>query len=177
MRITLKDFNLLATTWRGNENRARFELKSLLEKIGEVAPRVERTGISGLIAAKTDLEPLEVIKQFRVILRERPYEFRYVLRLVPVERVVATTLDQIKEAVVQIGSKIGKDETFRVTVEKRFTSLHTLNIIEAAATAIKNKVNLHQPDKILLIEVVGGLTGLSIIKPDETLSVLKEKLL
>jgi tRNA acetyltransferase TAN1 len=94
-----------------------------------------------------------------------------------VERVVATTLDQIKEAVVQIGSKIDKDETFRVTVEKRFTSLHTLDIIEAAATAIKNKVNLHQPDKILLIEVVGGLTGLSIIKPDETLSVLKEKLL
>jgi len=29
----------------------------------------------------------------------------------------------------------------------------------------------------LLIEVVGGLTGLSVIKPDETLSVLKEKLL
>jgi tRNA(Ser,Leu) C12 N-acetylase TAN1 len=38
-------------------------------------------------------------------------------------------------------------------------------------------VNLTKPDKILLVEVVGGLTGVSIAKPDEIISVLKEKVL
>ena len=173
----LKDFNLLVTTWRGNENNARSELKRLLDAIGESSPSVEKTGVSGLIVAKTSSDPFEVIQRFRNILCERPYEFRHALRLIPIEKVVHTDLDQIKEAVTQLSSRIGENETFRVTVEKRFTAIHTRNIIEAAATSIKRKVNLQNPDYIVLIEVVGGFTGLSLIKPKDTISVLKEKML
>jgi tRNA acetyltransferase TAN1 len=61
-------------------------------------------------------------------------------------------------------------------VEKRFTSLHTRDFIEAAA-AIDRKVDLENPGKILLIEVVGGLTGMSLIKPNGVLAVVKEKML
>jgi tRNA acetyltransferase TAN1 len=173
----LKDFNLLVTTWRGNENNTRSELKRLLEAIGESSPNVDKTGVSGLIVAKTCLDSLEVISKFRNILHERPYEFRHALRLIPIEKVVHTDLDQIKEAVTQLGSRIGENETFRVTVEKRFTALHMHDIIEAAATSIKRKVNLQDPDHIILIEVVGGFTGLSLIDPKDTISVLKEKML
>lgn len=173
----LKDFNLLVTTWRGNENNARSELKRLLETIGETSPSVDKTGISGLIVAKTISDPLEVIGQFRTILHGRPYEFRHALRLMPIEKVVHTDLDQIKEAAAQLSSRIGEDETFRVTVEKRLTTIHTHDIVEAAATIIKRKVNLKNPDRILLIEVVGGFTGLSLMKPNDAISVLKEKML
>jgi tRNA acetyltransferase TAN1 len=173
----LKDFSLLVTTWRGNENNARSELKRLLEAIGETSPSVDKTGVSGLIVAKTISDPFEVICQFRTILHGRPYEFRHALRLMPIEKVVHTDLDQIKEAVAQLSSRIGEDETFRVTVEKRFTTIHTHDIVEAAATIIKRKVNLKNPDRILLIEVVGGFTGLSLMKPNDAISVLKEKML
>jgi tRNA acetyltransferase TAN1 len=64
-----------------------------------------------------------------------------------------------------------------VTVEKRFTAIHTRDIVEAVATSIRRKVNLQNPDYIMLIEVVGGFTGLSLIKPKDTISVLKEKML
>jgi tRNA acetyltransferase TAN1 len=173
----LKDFNLLVTTWRGNENNARSELKRLLEAIGESSLNVDKTGVSGLIVAKTSSDPFEVINRFRSILHERPYEFRHALRLIPIEIVVRTDLDQVKEAVTQLGSRIGENETFRVTVEKRFTAIHTRDIIEAAATSVKRKVNLQNPDHIMLIEVVGGFTGISLIKPKDTISVLKEKML
>jgi tRNA acetyltransferase TAN1 len=173
----LKEFNLLATTSRGNEGYTRSELKYLLEKVGDPAAAVERTGISGLITIKTELNPFEVVEKFRSILRERPYEFRYTLRVVPVEMVVRTDLDQIQQAVTQLSPKIAENETFRVTVEKRFSGTATKDIIEAAAIIIKRKVNLSKPDKIVLIEVVGALTGVSVIKPDDALSVLKEKLL
>ena len=77
----------------------------------------------------------------------------------------------------RFGAKIGKNETFRATVEKRFTETPSRDIIEAAATSIGRKVNLNRPDKTLLIEVVGGLTGLSLIKTDDILAVVKERML
>jgi len=173
----LKEFNLLVTTSRGYESYARGELQNLFEKVGDDAPTVERTGISGLIVVKSVLNPFEVIEQFRRILHERPYEFRYTLRIIPIERVVRTDLNEIERAVAELGSKIREKETFRFTVEKRFTGIHSREIIERAAANVKRKVDLAKPDKIILIEVVGDLTGLSLIKPEDVLSVLKEKLL
>ena len=173
----LRDFNLLATTSRGNEDEACSELWYLLGQVGDSAPAVDKTGVSGLIAAKTAFNPFEVIVKFREILRERPYEFRYILRVIPIEKVVRTDLGEIKRVERELSKKIGENETFRITVEKRFTETSTRDIIEAAATEIERKVNLNNPDKILLIEVIGGLTGISIIKPEDVLSTMKEKIL
>jgi tRNA acetyltransferase TAN1 len=83
----------------------------------------------------------------------------------------------VKRAATELAATIGENETFRVTVEKRFTSLHSRDLIEAVATGIDRKVDLENPDKILLIEIVGGLTGMSLIKPSSVLAVLKEKML
>ncbi|MDH5482587.1 MAG: THUMP domain-containing protein [Candidatus Bathyarchaeota archaeon] len=173
----LRDFNLLATTSRGNGGDACSELCFLLGQIGDSAPTVEKTGIAGLIAAKTALNPFEVINRFREILRERPYEFRYMFRVIPIEKVVRTDLSQIEHAVTEFGSKIAENETFRVTVEKRFTATPTQDIIETAAANIERKVDLNKPDKIILLEVVGGLTGISVIEPNAILSIMKEKVL
>lgn len=172
-----REFNLLATTSRGYESYARSELRFLFEKIGDASPIIERTGISGLIAVKTNVDALEVIRQFRAILHQRPYEFRFILRIIPIEKVVHTDLEQIQQAVTEFSPKIGENETFRVTVEKRLTTTHTKDIIEKVAANVKRKVNLTRPDKIILIEVLGGLTGVSVVKPEDILSVLKEKLL
>ena len=62
-----------------------------------------------------------------------------------------------------------------MTVEKRHTELSTKEIIEAAAKHIDREVNLKNPDRIVLIEVMGGATGISVIKPDDILSIVKEK--
>jgi tRNA acetyltransferase TAN1 len=174
----LSDFNLLATTQRGNERHMISEILYLLkEQLGDGSAVASKTGVRGLIAAKTSLDPCEVISKFRLILEERPYEFRYALRIIPVEKVVRTDLEEIKSASATLAAGIGENETFRVTVEKRFTSLHAQDFIEAVATDIKRKVNLSSPDRILLVEVVGGWTGLSLLKPNDVLAVPKEKML
>ena len=178
LRNLLKNFNLLATTSRGNETQTCSELSYLLkEELGDPAPVVDKTGVRGLIVAKTSLNPCEVIEKFRALLQERPYEFRYTLRIIPVERAVPTNLDEVKSVAAELAANIFENETFRVTVEKRFTSLHSRDFIEAAATGIDRKVDLKNPDKILLIEVIGELTAISLIKPSEVLAVTKEKML
>jgi tRNA acetyltransferase TAN1 len=172
-----RDFNILATTSRGFERAACFELKYLLEQAGDPSADVRKSGVRGLIVAKTVLDPFEAVRILRGILVERPYEFRYTLRIIPVEATVTTDLTAIADKGEELSSKIGENETFRVTVEKRFTTLHADEIVEAVAANIKRKVNLAKPDKIILIQVVGGSTGVSTIRPEDVISVMKEKML
>ena len=174
---TLKEFNILATSSRGFERYARSELRFLFEKIGDASPAIERTGVSGLIAVKTNVDAIEAIRLLRALLEQSPYEFRFTLRIIPIEKIVGTKLEMIQQAVIELISRIKENETFRVTVEKRFTTIHSKEIIEKVAAAIKRKVNLTNPDKVVLIEVVGALTGVSILSPQDILSVQKEKLL
>ncbi len=173
----LKDFNIIATTTRGNETQMCHEMLYLLEVLGDTAPEASKSGIRGVIVAKTTIDPLLVIEKFHGILQEKPYEFRYALRIMPIQRVVRTDLDEIKRVALEFAQKIGEGETFRVTVEKRFTSLHSQEIIAAVATEIQRKVALERPDKVLLIEVLGGFTGISLVKPSDILSIQKEKML
>ena len=172
-----RDFNILATTLRGLERSACFELRHLLEQIGDPSVDVRKSGIRGLIAAKTSLDEFQAVKSLREILVKRPYEFRYILRIIPIQTIVPTDLKAIADKASELSSNIAEDETFRVTVEKRFTTLHTREIIEAVAANIKRKVNLDVPDRILLVEVVGNATGISVVRPEDIISVMKEKML
>jgi tRNA acetyltransferase TAN1 len=171
----LRDFNLLITTTRGNEADVCSEIWYLLGEVGDNAVKVDKTGVSGLIAAKTSFSPLETIEKLRSILKERPFEFRYSLRIIPIQKVTRTDLGEIERIVTQFAEEIKENETFRVTVEKRFTHMSSRDIIEAAAANIERKVNLTNPDKIVLIEVVGGFTGISVLKPSDIMSVVKQK--
>jgi tRNA acetyltransferase TAN1 len=175
-RKVLKDFNLLITTSRGNEDNVCSEIWHLLGEIGDTAATVDKTGITGLIVAKTAFNPFEIIEKFRGILKERPWEFRYTLRVIPIEKVVPTDLKEIERAATELASKIKENETFRVTVEKRFTKISSKDIVEAAAANIERRVNMTSPDKIVLIEVVGGFTGISVIDSMGILSVMKERM-
>ena len=173
--MVISDFNLLVSTPRTMENDACSEVWFLLNEVGDHEPTVERTGITGLVAAKTKLDPKKVIKELREMLKSRPEEFRFTLRFVPVEVVVPTNLEDIKKASLELSARVGEAETFRVTVEKRHTTLTSKEIVEAVAENIQRKVNLLEPNKIVLVEVLGGLTGVSVIEPDGVLSVVKEK--
>ena len=174
----INDFNLLATTARGNERAMINEILYLLkEELKDTEAHASKTKIRGLIVAKTNLDPIEAIEKLRSILAERPYEFRYALRIVPIQTIVASDLAEIKCATEKFAVKIGENQSFRVTIEKRFTELHSKDLIEAAAGEIKGKVALKKPDLILQIEVLGGLTGISLLKPTDILAVVKEKLL
>lgn len=177
-RIMINDFNMLATTARGNERAMINEILYLLkEELLDTQAQASKTKIRGLIVAKTTLDPLIAMEKLRGILAERPYEFRYALRIVPIQRVIPTDLAEIKKAAEEFAQGIGENQSFRVTVEKRFTEIHSKNIIEAAAGDIKRKVDLKKPDYILQIEVLGGLTGVSLLKPSDILAVVKEKML
>ena len=173
----LSNFNLLCTTLRGNERQVCYELAYLIKEAGDTSPKVDKTGIRGVIVGKTSLDPFDAIGKFHDMLQERPYEFRYALRILPIEIVVQTDIEEVERGAAELARRLHANETFRITVEKRYTSIHSRDFIETAAKNIHNKVDLDNPDRILLIEVLRELTGISLVKPVDIISVLKEKML
>jgi tRNA acetyltransferase TAN1 len=81
----------------------------------------------------------------------------------------------IEDFAVRLAESLKKDETYRITVEKRRTSISGRALIEAIAKRIDRKVDLDEPDKIVLIQILGEVTGASVIPPDKILSVEREK--
>lgn len=171
----LEDFNLLVSTSRGNEREACSEIQHLLDKLGDQVAKIDRTPVIGLVVAKTELDPFEAVQRLRVMLRESPEDFRYALKITPIEKVVPTDLSNIKKVASELSIRIRQDERFRVTVEKRHSELSMGDIIKTVAAEVDRSVDLENPDKIILIEVLGRLTGISVIKPADILSIVKER--
>ena len=171
----LTEFNLVISTSRGNEKNTCSEMWYLLGEVGDRGSSIETTSVIGLVVAKTKLDPVKAVLDLRQLFRERPWEFKYTLKVVPIQRVVPAQITEIENGAVKVASEITQKEKFRVTVEKRHTPLSSKSIIDAVAKKIDRVVDLEAPDKILLVEVIGELAGLAVITPREILSVEKEK--
>ncbi|MFQ5871377.1 MAG: THUMP domain-containing protein [Candidatus Geothermarchaeales archaeon] len=156
-------FNLIATSGRDVEFDAKLELQLLLSEVGDDSAKVWESGVSGLILANTRLEPREATRRLRDLLSERPFDFKLLRRIIPVEVWMETNLKKIEEACAKLSESIKTTETFRVTVEKRRSRLRSRELIEAAARHVDARVDLEKPDRIILIQVVGGETGVSLL--------------
>ena len=171
----LKDFNLVISTSRGNERNACSEMWYLLGEVGDRGSTLEPTPAIGLVVAKTKLEVIKTVHDLRTLLKERPWEFKYTLKLVPIQSVSEANLDAIQSSALALAEKIGDNETFRITVEKRHTRLSSKTIIDTIAKKVDRKVKLENPDRIIMIDVIGDLAGVALVKSDDILSVEREK--
>ena len=169
--------DLLATSDIWSMSAACSELWMLLRAAGDETPTVYRTRVKGLIAAETNLEPVEAIRRIRGELRERPESFKNLLRVLPVEATVPTEIGEIVETALRLAEKIPGDESFRVTLDKRRTELRSREVIDAVAEKIDRKVDLEEPDWIVLVEIVGKRTGVAVVPRDGVISVQKERAL
>ena len=171
----LKDFNLVVSTSRGNERNTCSEMWYLLGEVGDRGSTVEPTPAIGLVVAKTKLEAVKAVHDMRGLLKERPWEFKYTLRLVPIQAVSEAKIDVIQSYALALAERIAENETFRITVEKRHTGLSSKTIIDTIAKKIDRKVNLENPDRIIMIDIIAESAGLALIRPSDILSVEREK--
>jgi tRNA acetyltransferase TAN1 len=173
--LTAIRFNIIASTFKYGEEDAQEELLDLLELLGDHQPEVEITDINGIVVAYTNLGPLEIIDSLRRLVKEEPWHVRYILRLIPVELMVRTNLEDLTKSVKSLTPKMHPEDTFRITIERRHTILKPADIIARLASKIDNKVQLKNPDWIVLVEIIGAFTGVSILRPDQIFRSVIEK--
>jgi tRNA acetyltransferase TAN1 len=168
-------FNLIVTTYRHMESEAEDEIAALLKDFGDNSPVVRKTVLHGLLTCMTSVDPLEVVEKVRKIVQQDPWKVHYVLRLIPVERVVNTNTDEIRDAAKDLAQRIMGNETFRVTVEKRRSDIESMEIVKAVAEVIDRKVDLEKYDWVVLVEIIGKEAGISVLKPEGIFSAVKGK--
>ena len=171
--------NLIITCARHLEPETTDELSAVLAQFGDENPEISRTSMSGVLTAKTKLVPFEVIKNIREKIVDEPWSIRYCLRIIPIEQVVDTNLEEISTQVFSLMKKVNEKESYRITIEKRKSDISSAEIISKIADNITNKVSLEKPDWIALIEILGNKTGVSVLKSDDifSLEISKRELL
>jgi len=167
--------NLIITCARSLESETKNEMSKILDELGDQEPEILNVGMRGILMVDTIIEPSKIIDWVKNKIVEEPWLIRYCLRIIPIQSITETNIDKIKQNVIKLKDSIQKNDSYRITVEKRNTSLSTNEIITEIAKIFPNKVSLNKPDLIVLIEILGDKTGISILKDSELFSLDKSK--
>jgi tRNA acetyltransferase TAN1 len=167
--------NLIITCARYFELETSQELQGILENLGDLKPIITITDMSGILTVKTKIDSIEVVRKIKEMVLEEPWCIRYSLRIIPIQKIIETNMDSIENGISEIINLLSNEETYRISIEKRNSNISTQELITKIAKKIKNKVSLDFPDKIILIEILGKNTGISIIKNTDILSIEKIK--
>ena len=119
--------------------------------------------------------PKALVSFITDFVHSEPFKVRFILRIIPVEKVVDTKLDDIVSAVKELSSTIGSAETFRITIEARDSPYSDKELINAIADAVDRKVSLDSPDKVVLLQIFGEYACVSVISPGDIVSIQKLK--
>ena len=167
--------NLIITCARHLEPETKDELNDILEDFGDSDAQISITSMSGILTAETKLDPIEIVRKIKEMVLDEPWSIRYCLRIIPIQKIIESKMEEIEEAISSMSQGILDGETYRISIEKRNSDLSSKEIITKIADRIKNKVSLEFADKIILIEVLGNKTGISILKKSDILSIEKTK--
>ena len=163
--------NLIITCPRHMEEEAAGEIERILDVMGDGSPHVSITDMSGILTAKTALEPVSISRGISQMLADEPWSVRYCLRVIPIQRTVKAEPGAITDAAIEMaGRLVQKDATYRITVEKRNTSISSSDIISEIARGVENKVSLEHADAIILVEILGGIAGISVLHGSDIFS-------
>lgn len=106
---------------------------------------------------------------------QEPWSVRYCLRIIPIQETVTTNKENIINAVLNHTETIKPDDTFRITIEKRHSTISTNEIIDLIADKIERRVSLKRFDWMIIVEILGNKTGVSVLKEEDVVSIQKLK--
>lgn len=167
----MNNFNLLVSTSRFNEDNAKAEIWFTLLTCGDQYSIISNLDFSGLIAVVTTLNHRNVISKIRRILIKDPNFFQFILKIIPIDYVCQTNINTIK-VIIQNHYRdyIHSGESFMIELNRRKNDLIDRDsFIESVAKFIDNKVNLENPDKIIRIEILRNVTGISFLQQNDVI--------
>ena len=173
--MTIEKPNFIATTVRGRELEACREIKTILSELGDESPKAEATDVSGLIFGFTSLDVANVPEMLRKLVNSDPWKIHLIQRFIPIQEITGTSVKEIVDSAKKLKGLVDDNETFKVQVEKRHSNIDAMKIIKEVAAIFDQKVDLENPDKIVLVEVVGGISGVSILEPEKIFSSVAAK--
>ena len=169
----MSNFNLLVSTSRFNEMNAKAEIWFTLLMCGDKYPIILGSNYPGLITATTNINNKEVMLKIKKILEKDSDFFQFILKIVPIDYVCETNLNVIKTFVEKnYPLYLNEDDSFKIELNRRKNeNIERDIIIKSVAKLIHNRVDLDNPDKILRIELLGNVSGISFLNPNDDIII------
>jgi len=163
------------TCSRHLEEEASEEIAKTLGMLGDPDPKTSHSRFSGIVMVDTSLDPFKVVDEIRTKILDEPWSIRYCHRFIPLRESTTTTIESIVTSVRNHVAVMRPEDSYRITVEKRGSDLPTKDLIEAVAGVVPNRVSLEEYDWNIVIEILGNIAGISVLRERDILSTLKLK--
>ena len=167
--------NLLITCARNLESDTENEICKILTESGDQEPEIYKSDMRGILFVNTSVETSKIIDYVKGKIKDEPWSVRYCLRIIPIQLECDTDIEKIKQNIQKLKKTIQKNDSYRITIEKRNSDISSQEMITEIAGLFSNKVSLDVPDWVVLIEIFGNKTGMSILNNDEIFSLEKSK--
>jgi len=140
---------------------------------GDTYPIVSGLQFPGLITALTNVNSKQVIAKIKKVQEKNPNFFQFILKIIPIDFTCETDIKTIKY-IIQENHKdfLNERESFKLILKRRHhQKIEREHFIETIARDLDYKVDLEHPDKIIRIEILGNISGISFLKESEIIKV------
>ncbi|HOK28335.1 MAG TPA: THUMP domain-containing protein [Methanomassiliicoccaceae archaeon] len=169
----MKDYNVLVTYHPNEKAEAEKEVATVLRDAGIRLEDMMESIVPGLLHLRVEGDGQSQMRKLRDFALHFPDVFRHTHRWIPIEQWLRSTPDTMVTAARVFGERIGEDERWRVTLESRlYDGPSDRELVRMLADEIDaGPVDLENPQKMLIVEIIGEYAGFSLLSPEEYLDV------
>jgi tRNA acetyltransferase TAN1 len=166
--------NLIITIDERHRDLAVPEIEGILARLALKA-RITGSPGEGLVGVYVADDPRACIARLRAMLAQDPFAFQHTHRWLPIEQWAAAEAREVAHFAEHALAEIAPDESWSIRAERHSSRLEPSLLVNALARDIDNRhVSLEDPDKTVLMEIVGQRAGLAVVQKDQVLSVDQE---
>jgi len=164
---------MLVTFHHNEKRKAEEEVAKVLRDAGIGLEDMMESIVPGLLYIRVSGDAKRGAGKLRDLALRFPEMFLSTHRWIPIEQWVRSTPESLTSAARMLGERIGEDERWRIDLEKRkYDGGSTLDLVRMLADAIdRGTVDLKDPEKVLMVQVIGEFAGFSLLTPEEMLDV------
>jgi len=161
---------------------AKMEIQNIIYELAEKYPFLKNVeahlcpgGFKGLILVdlrgiknSVNTSVLEEVKSDFIntfYTRQRDGKIRYITRILILDALVPTDIEEIRKAMERIKEKV--KGRWRITLKTRGFPVDRMELIKKAAEPISQPVDLKNPEYVVIINILGDVTGISVVKAEE----------
>jgi len=166
--------NLLVTCDPSRMSSAKKEVEELLKEIKFPGKDI-KSNINGLMSVRVS-NAKNAVKKLLMIAKKKPAKFNKTFKWIPVDKWSKADVKTMQNSIKILAKNIKKDEKWKMDLGKRKTKMHERDLIIKLTEPInRSNIDLHNPDKIVKVEIIGSNAALALLKKDEYLNVSRFK--
>jgi tRNA acetyltransferase TAN1 len=168
--------NLLVTFHQYEKGHAETEMRARLKDVGAYIESIQPTNVEGVFEVLVGDDPKKIVADIRQLCLDDPGLFSYTHHWVPIERWIPQDTEEMVKITSEFGKHISHNERWMLHLHKRHIGIHSSDLIDRLTVPIQEGiVDLKNPQKIVIVELMGDRAGMSLVRCDELLDVNKVK--